>query len=318
MTGQTVFWPRDAPDVPPIPASPPRRAAPRLLPRREFLRRLDDEATSARARKRPLAIAVISESPRPLARFTVSPLRRLAGPIARGFGSGACIGMLDGRTLAVFVSGTSTRDLSRPAEVILKDPSLGAPPRYSLGLVELGGGTPLRALRQAVRLAEQARESGPHRMLILDEPRRDPLRGDLGVRDALGYGGPSPASRAVQAVVAVGGWILFVFWWFVVLQRETIASFWSSTLAPVLWGVAAIAAVTALWILHNRRLARKGRRGTVTRYTVPVFTADLLGRPLRFTDPRTLRTSDQIILTATAEEKVYATAGVYVGRVVSW
>jgi hypothetical protein len=158
-------------------------------------------------------------------------------------------------------------------------------------------------------------------MLVLDGPDGRGARGPYATGGAApGYARPSLASQVVQAAITGSGWILFLVWWVVVLRRETIASFWTSALSPVIGGVAVIAAATALWIVHNRRLARKGQRGTVTRYTVPAFRLDLLGRPLRVPGADQLQTATQIVVTASDREKVYevVSAARDEGRVARW
>jgi hypothetical protein len=76
-------------------------------------------------------------------------------------------------------------------------------------------------------------------------------------------------------------WCLFFFWW-----KEASTPGWVSRDA-VVYSLLSIAAVigaavlySTFWILHNKRIARRGRRGKVSFYKSPLFETDALGRKL--------------------------------------
>lgn len=86
----------------------------------------------------------------------------------------------------------------------------------------------------------------------------------------------------VRWICALLGWCLFFFWW-----RKAATPGWVSPRAVVysllLIGavVAAAIAYSSVWILHNKRLANRGKRGFVSFYKPPQFKADALGRQLK-------------------------------------
>ena len=85
--------------------------------------------------------------------------------------------------------------------------------------------------------------------------------------------------RWLHVAVATGGWALFSYWWWIVLQRTSRAQVESSA---VFLGVAlvAVVATTGFWILHNRALFRRKGPRTQVLPEAPVPTEDALGQPL--------------------------------------
>ena len=81
-------------------------------------------------------------------------------------------------------------------------------------------------------------------------------------------------------ICAFLGWALFFFWWKkaysgTVSQRAVTISL------LVIAGVVAVAALySSVWIFHNKRIARRGKRGFVSFYKPPNFVSDALGRRL--------------------------------------
>jgi hypothetical protein len=77
-------------------------------------------------------------------------------------------------------------------------------------------------------------------------------------------------------------WALFFFWW-----KEASTPGWVSRDAVVysLLSIAAVASgavlYSVIWILHNKRIARRGKRGNVSFYKSPMFDTDALGRKLK-------------------------------------
>ena len=82
-----------------------------------------------------------------------------------------------------------------------------------------------------------------------------------------------------QWLAISGGWVVFVWAWIHVSQR--------TSLATLLWGVAAIAvttlvalSVTVWWVVHNLRIyRRKGPRKSVP-IAMPDYRSDFMGRSL--------------------------------------
>ncbi len=81
---------------------------------------------------------------------------------------------------------------------------------------------------------------------------------------------------------ALLGWVLFFFWW-----KKAATPGWVSpsavfySLLSIIIVVSGAVLYSAVWILHNKRLARKGKRGFVSFYKSPRFEADALGRQLK-------------------------------------
>ena len=86
----------------------------------------------------------------------------------------------------------------------------------------------------------------------------------------------------VRWLCAFLGWTLFFFWW-----KKAATPGWVSpgaifySLLTIVIVVSAAVLYSAVWIVHNKRLARKGKRGFVSFYKPPRFEADALGRQLK-------------------------------------
>ena len=86
---------------------------------------------------------------------------------------------------------------------------------------------------------------------------------------------------AIRWICAILGWCLFFFWW-----KKASTPGWVSptavmySLLSIATVVTAAVAYSAIWIFHNKRLARRGKRGFVSFYKSPHFEADALGRKL--------------------------------------
>ena len=107
----------------------------------------------------------------------------------------------------------------------------------------------------------------------------------------------------VWALVAAG-WAVFVAWWVIVLQRESIQSlgFALGLLAATLV-VSAIG--TALWTQHNIRIARRGKRGKSSLFIPMIFERDTLGRPLALPDGNAARTAPEVRIVIRDGVKAY-------------
>jgi hypothetical protein len=85
----------------------------------------------------------------------------------------------------------------------------------------------------------------------------------------------------VRTISAVLSWSLFFFWWKKVLQSTDLnqRTVLYSLLAVALTVVAA-AIYSTVWIFHNKRVARRGKRGLVSFYRSPLFERDAIGREI--------------------------------------
>jgi hypothetical protein len=112
------------------------------------------------------------------------------------------------------------------------------------------------------------------------------------------------AHRVAVLIAAFLGWVLFFFWWRKVALESTAAS---ATLAVVVLTIIGVAIfyTTLLWIRHNIRLAKRGKRGFSTRYLQPNFERDWLNRPLVFSDLAHRREGAWFVIHADENEKRY-------------
>lgn len=120
-----------------------------------------------------------------------------------------------------------------------------------------------------------------------------------------------PASRYsrlykfLRRLTAACGWILYVYEW-VHVSWET------PRREPVTFAILLVAGTLLMhvtiagWIAHNKRLAVKGTRGQVTRYTVPCFSRDYLGREIVL--PEAARLSQEVIVRVDGSTKFYLPA----------
>lgn len=86
-----------------------------------------------------------------------------------------------------------------------------------------------------------------------------------------------PVRRALHTLIALAGWVLFIYWWWIVSRRvspsEVRWTMWFIGLA-----MAAIVLSTALWAAHNLRVFRRKGPRTQLRDITPDFTHDTVGR----------------------------------------
>jgi hypothetical protein len=105
---------------------------------------------------------------------------------------------------------------------------------------------------------------------------------------------------------AVFGWCLFVAWWRLVLRpRTTPQEYIKLTVLQLTLAALGIALVTAAWIVHNLRIARRNRRGRVSPYSPPQLETDYLGRPLVLPPEKALRSAPRITVSVENGQKVY-------------
>jgi hypothetical protein len=88
-------------------------------------------------------------------------------------------------------------------------------------------------------------------------------------------------AKIVRLILASMAWVLFAIWWTRV-TRPSWTPQWEIDRALIVIGSVGIAllAFSFLWINHNKRLAKKGRRGKVSNYVFFKREQDSLGRPL--------------------------------------
>lgn len=111
--------------------------------------------------------------------------------------------------------------------------------------------------------------------------------------------------RFLRYIIAGSGWLLFLYEWIRVSHQAPGRD--ELTLILVLLPSLFLIHVSATaWIAHSKRLAARGKRGLVTRYTSPVFSQDHLGRQLRLDKSSTV--SKEIIVSIDGDAKSYTPA----------
>jgi hypothetical protein len=117
---------------------------------------------------------------------------------------------------------------------------------------------------------------------------------------------PLASRLAVWALIALG-WGVFISWWAIVLQRESLRSF---TVALALLGatIATSAIAMWLWTWHNIRIARRGKRGMSSLFIPMQWERDTLGRTLELPPVGEARTAPEVRVVLRNGVKVYMVA----------
>jgi hypothetical protein len=119
-----------------------------------------------------------------------------------------------------------------------------------------------------------------------------------------------PVRRAFHTLVAVAGWALFLYWWWLVAHRvgrqEVVF-----TLVFIAIALGLIVGLTALWAFHNLRIFEKrGNRRQVSHVTAAP-SEDSVGRHVQLpTLPEDCRNSPIVTVRIHDGDKVYASSGV--------
>jgi hypothetical protein len=102
----------------------------------------------------------------------------------------------------------------------------------------------------------------------------------------------------------VFGWTLFIYWWRVVLTEDQPDAL-LRLLAAIGIFIVLLLIGTAVWIWHNRRLARRGNRGLATRYRVRSYERDALGREVSLPLQDGVHQASVLTVNATDARKTY-------------
>ena len=90
-----------------------------------------------------------------------------------------------------------------------------------------------------------------------------------------------PSRRAFHTLVAIAGWALFVYWWWLVVQRVSAHEI-RFTLLVIGIALGVILVLTALWVVHNVRIFRiRGPRQQM-RSVAQDSSHDTVGRNVQF------------------------------------
>ena len=111
--------------------------------------------------------------------------------------------------------------------------------------------------------------------------------------------------RLLHLVLALAGWVLFVYWWLIVFRRVTPTEI-RFTLIFLAAAAAFIVLVTAFWVFHNKSLFQKRNARVRPIESSSAIKHDAIGRRVRFAESRaTLADSALVRVQMEAGEKVY-------------
>jgi hypothetical protein len=123
---------------------------------------------------------------------------------------------------------------------------------------------------------------------------------------------PTQASvfgRIFHTVVALVGWVMFVWWWWIVFQR---VSSQELRFTAIFIGVSlvVVVAVTAAWAWHNVQIFRRRGPRKQVRPAAPRFVRDRVGRAVSVTTQGPgLRESPVVLVRIVGLGKSYQAAG---------
>lgn len=114
-----------------------------------------------------------------------------------------------------------------------------------------------------------------------------------------------PVRRAFHSVVALAGWVLFIYWWWLVLQHVTRTEV-RFTLWFIAIALAVIVVATMLWSFHNVRLFRRKGARTQVRVVNQDASHDSIGRLVGMPAvPEECRTASLVVVRIEDGSKVY-------------
>lgn len=119
----------------------------------------------------------------------------------------------------------------------------------------------------------------------------------------------SPGRRLFHTLIAVAGWCLFVYWWWLVFHRVSPREV-RFTVLFIVFSLAIIVMVTAAWAFHNLSIyARRGPRRRI-REVRPDFSHDRVGRDVTFQDAADFyRAAPVVYVRVTEQGKTYEARG---------
>ena len=87
----------------------------------------------------------------------------------------------------------------------------------------------------------------------------------------------SRGRRVFHTLIALAGWALFVYWWWIVVHRVSLHEV-RFTVLFVLVALVLCVAITGLWVLHNLSIFRRRGQRTKVREATLDYSRDPLGR----------------------------------------
>ena len=93
----------------------------------------------------------------------------------------------------------------------------------------------------------------------------------------------SPARKVLHVLITLAGWLLFLYWWWLVFHRVSGQEVRFTALFIAL-SLACIVLVTLAWAWHNLRIFKRRGPRTHLRETKPDFSHDGVGRTVSYPD----------------------------------
>ena len=110
-----------------------------------------------------------------------------------------------------------------------------------------------------------------------------------------------PAGRTFHGLLTLGGWLLFIYWWWLVFHRVSRAEI-RFTLVFVALSLVIIVGFTALWAWHNMGIYKRRGPRTAVREVTPDFSHDRVGRPVTITGEGMDRRSAPVVIVRITDE----------------
>jgi hypothetical protein len=115
----------------------------------------------------------------------------------------------------------------------------------------------------------------------------------------------SRGRRLLHLLLALAGWVLFIYWWLLVFRRVTPQEI-RFTLIFLAVAAAVIVLVTGFWVFHNKSLFRRRNARVRPIEVSSAIKHDAIGRRIRFAESRdTLVESPLVRVQMEGGEKVY-------------
>lgn len=122
----------------------------------------------------------------------------------------------------------------------------------------------------------------------------------------------SPPRRVLHAIIALAGWLLFGYWWWLVARRVS-AQEVRFTFILIAIALVVIVAVTAAWAAYNVRLFQSRGARTKLREVPLDFSNDTLGRAVRLPVGDVCRTAAVVNVSVEGKAKIYTPSAAVTG-----
>lgn len=114
-----------------------------------------------------------------------------------------------------------------------------------------------------------------------------------------------PARRVFHTLLALAGWVVFVWWWWLVFQRVGRQEV-QFTLIFIAIALVVIVLLTVTWAIHNINIFRRRGPRLLAREAAPEPVHDSIGRALQMPEvPDACRTSPVVTIRIDGASKRY-------------